>query len=87
MIKNILDEDWIPGIEYLEDVDKEVLDSLKKRGYKISAIYDGLQVWIENPDTEAYVGFGESVEEAIDSALPLEIRKVLYDEQDLLRGR
>lgn len=71
----------------LEDVDKEVLDSLKKRGYKISAIYDGLQVWIENPDTEAYVGFGESVEEAIDSALPLEIRKVLYDEQDLLRGR
>lgn len=87
MIKNILDEDWIPGIEYSEDVDKEVLDSLKKRGYKISAIYDGLQVWIENPDTEAYVGFGESVEEAIDSALPLEIRKVLYDEQDLLRGR
>lgn len=68
------------GEEYLEDVDRELLDSLKKHGYRITAIRDGLLVVvIENPTGKQYVGFGEWVEEAIDSALPLEIRKVLYE--------
>lgn len=76
-VKELLGEDWIPGKEYLEDVDPEVIDSLKRRGFKISSIYDGLQVWIENPETgQGYVGFGESIEEAIDSALPLEVDEV-----------
>ncbi len=67
------EEGWFPGIGYLSDIDEDFLTDLKKKGFEITSIFDGFQVWIKRIGTEdEYFAFGESIEEAIDSAIPYE---------------
>lgn len=72
-----LGKGWFPGIEYLGDVDKDFLTDLKKKGFEITSIFDGFQVHIKKIETDdEYDAFGESIEEAIDSAIPYDKNRV-----------
>lgn len=71
-----LGKGWFPGIEYLSDIDEDFLTDFKKKGFEITSIYDGFQVHIKKIGTEdEYGAFGESIEEAIDSAIPYDKQK------------
>lgn len=57
-------------------VDPQFVLDLKNKGFDIDSILDGVQVTIvraKGTDKEEdFTGFGESVEEAVDSAMPME---------------
>jgi hypothetical protein len=74
--------EWFPGIDELESVDdsmKDTVKELKDKGLEITGVYSGYQVTItkgKNTDNEEqFTGFGETVEEAVDSATPFESDK------------
>lgn len=60
------------GEEFLDLVVPETYQSLKESGFKLTSIYDGVQVNIFNPETgEDYYGFAEGVDEAVANAMPV----------------
>lgn len=72
-----LGKGWFPGIEHLSDIDEDFLTDLKEKGFEITSIFDGFQVRIKKIGTEdEYGAFGESIEEAIDSAIPFDKNRV-----------
>lgn len=77
-VKLFRESEKIVGSEYLDIIEPGSMEELKKRGYEITSICDGFQVWIRKIGTKEedvkyeLIGFGESIEEAIDSALPFE---------------
>lgn len=75
-IKMFRESSKIVGSEYLNIIEPNSMEELKKRGYEITSIEDGFQVRIRKidsgEDANEIEGFGECIEEAIDNALPFE---------------
>lgn len=75
-VKLFRESEKIVGSEYLDIIEPNSLEELKKRGYEITSIMDGFQVLIRKIGADEreneIEGFGECIEEAIDNALPFE---------------
>lgn len=69
-----MNKEDIYGSEFLEFINPDTLEEIKKKGFEISMIIDGFKVYLkkigeDGGDEEE--GFGEDVDEAVYNALPI----------------